>query len=132
MIEKHIAKEHLYLLIKSYRFALKCPDSEKANRLKASGLAGEFCDDKVRVSGANLKKWVKAERAPFWAYKAAVEILLTSDYHPRSDEEIAALAYIVLEMRPGMAINELLNILPGGVQTETLGNYLEHFKAATE
>ena len=83
-----------YLLIKSYRFWIKGSETAKANKLLEVAKLKGYCDTSQEISGNKLKTWVKSERAPIWAYKAAVELLLDTEYLPRTNSETKAFAFI--------------------------------------
>lgn len=84
-----------FLLIQSYRYWIKKSDGEKARQLLETAKTKGYCELDQQLSGNKLRSWVKNERAPIWAYKACVELLLETEYQPRTNEEIEALALVI-------------------------------------
>ncbi|OUS30072.1 hypothetical protein A9Q99_06190 [Gammaproteobacteria bacterium 45_16_T64] len=91
-MEKYDAVNYQHLLIKSYCYWLKEPDADKANRLVEVAKASGYCEPDQTLTGSRLNNWVRNERAPIWAYKAAAEALLKTEYFPETDNETAGLA----------------------------------------
>ena len=99
-----------FLLIQSYRYWIKKSDGEKARQLLETAKAKGYCEPDQELSGNKLRSWVKNERAPIWAYKASVELLLETEYQPRTNEEIEALALVI------SSIGKEKSALPEGLQ----------------
>ena len=94
-MKRYNALNKQYLLIQSYRYWIKKSDGEKARQLLETAKIKGYCEPDQELSGNKLRSWVKNERGPIWAYKAAVELLLETEYQPRTKEEIEVLALVI-------------------------------------
>ncbi len=77
------------LIIKAYKNHYQGSDAQKASVLAEKSVSLGLQTETPTLVGADFKRWIKSERAPLWAYPAALALLQTTDYQPKEGIEQA-------------------------------------------
>ncbi|CCW28949.1 hypothetical protein ABLA30_22270 [Xenorhabdus nematophila] len=87
--------------------------AQGAIRLTEVAVRNDFIRRDKPVLGTTLTSWTMGSvETPLWAAKAALSILLESEWIPSSDEEWAGFATIFLTMSKSTELADLLILLP--------------------
>ncbi|MCW7550002.1 hypothetical protein OO184_19215 [Photorhabdus sp. APURE] len=115
-----MSKEFRTKVVKIWIMRTDLSASQGAIRLTEVAVKHGFIRRDKPVFGTTLTSWtIGTVETPLWAAKAALLMLLESEWVPSNDEEWAGFATIFLTMSKSLQLADLLILLPERVASRT-------------
>ena len=125
---RRIAMDNRFELLRSLAFFYRKQGvgaAGVAERITQEAIKREFIGDRKPIPGATFDSWIRDKKAPAWAIKAALFMVMDLPEFSPSENEKMSIVLTLAELHPKASADELQALLEGSLKRLEWAELLE-------